>query len=460
MNESTDSVLLIVDDDEEIRSQMKWALTKEYKILTACDREDAVRQGTKAHPDVVVLDLGLPPDPNSPKEGMNTLSELLAADPTAKVIIVSGQGEKDNALKAIDLGAYDFLSKPVDMEELRLVLRRCVYLANLEKENRELRNKVQPVEFEGMLAGSREMQDVFKVIQKVAKSDAPVLLLGESGTGKEMTANAIHKQSDRRDKSFVAINCNAIPESLLESELFGHEKGAFTDAHTQRIGLIESAEGGTLLLDEIGELSPPVQVKLLRFLQEKTIKRVGGRKEITVDTRVISATHADLKEAVIKETFRQDLYFRLAVVELQLPPLRDRGNDALILSRQFLQQFAEENGRKQLTFAPETIEAMTSYTWPGNVRELQNRVHRAVIMADNRRISPDDMELKSAAEDQPVVTLKDARQQVERQMVKRALCRHSGKIAGAARELGISRPTLYELMDKLNISRDEPSTAT
>ncbi|MEZ5329487.1 MAG: PEP-CTERM-box response regulator transcription factor [Verrucomicrobiales bacterium] len=458
---NTKPTVLIVDDDEEIRAQMKWALTKEYKVLTAENRADALRQFSKGRPNITLLDLGLPPNPNSPEEGLATLAEVLAEDPHAKVIIVSGQGEKENALRAVDIGAYDFLSKPVDMAELRLVLRRCAYLAGLEAENRSLRDSVQPQVFEGMVAASPEMLGLFKMIQKVAKSDAPVLLLGESGTGKEMAANAIHRQSARKGQPFVAINCSAIPESLIESELFGHEKGAFTDAHAQRLGLIESAEGGTLLLDEIGELSPPVQVKLLRFLQEKCIQRVGGRKEITIDTRVIAATHANLNDEIDKGRFRQDLYFRLAVVELQLPPLRDRGNDVSVLSRQFLQQFAKENGKQNLKFAPETVDAMIAHDWPGNVRELQNRVHRAVIMADNRLISAEDLELTPSPRadgSKSEVSLKEAKLKLERQMVQRALISHEGKVAAAARELGVSRPTLYELMDKLNISKAEPMT--
>ena len=303
-----------------------------------------------------------------------------------------------------------------------------------------------------MIAGSPEMHGQFKMIRKVAKSDAPVLILGESGTGKEMVANAIHRQSSLSDGPFVAINCNAIPENLIESELFGHEKGTFTNADSQRKGLIEGAEGGTLFLDEIGELPLSVQVKLLRFLQEKRLQRVGGRTELKIDARVVAATNANLEEAVSQGSFREDLYYRLAVVVLRLPPLRERGDDVSVLAQTFLQQFAEESGKKTLSFAKEAIRAIIRHPWPGNVRELKNRVQRAVIMAEGKRIGGDDLELKME-EEQTKVTLKVARENLEREMVQKALRSHAGTITAAAAELGISRPTFYELMDRLDIPR-------
>ena len=446
--------LLIVDDDEEIRTQMKWALAEDYEILLAEDRVGALEMFKSSRPAVTMLDLGLPPRPNEPDEGLAALSGLLAFDRSAKVIIISGQGEKENALRAVGAGAYDFLCKPVELEEMRLLLRRCFYVAELEREYREMQQGLRSEVFEGMLGTGQGMQQVFALIRKVATSSAPVLLLGESGTGKEMVALAIHHRSLRKEGPFIAINCNAISESLLESELFGHEKGAFTGAHTQRKGMIESAAGGTLFLDEIGELPPQIQVKLLRFLQDQRCQRVGGRQEIQIDTRIVAATNADLKQAITKGRFREDLYFRLAVVVINLPPLRQRGDDVDNLARAFLERFAAQNGKTGLIFASETLRALTRYTWPGNVRDLQNRVQRAVIVADGKRITVDDMELADAADPLSPTSLKEARETIEREMVQQALKRHSGRISPAAAELGISRPTLYELMEKLRIARD------
>jgi two-component system, NtrC family, response regulator len=448
------SKLLIVDDDEEIRTQLKWALAADYDILLAESRPAAVKTFTSERPDVTMLDLGLPPRPNDPEEGLAALSDLLAINSLAKVVIVSGQGEKQNALRAVGAGAYDFLCKPVDIDELRHVLRRCFHLAELEREYFEMQQSVRPEVFEGMVGSSAPMQGVFSFIRKVAETNAPVLILGESGTGKEMTALAIHNRSSRKSAPFVAINCNAIPDNLLESELFGHEKGAFTGAHAQRTGLIESAAGGTLFLDEIGDLPPSFQVKLLRFLQEKRFQRVGGRQEIASDTRVIAATNADLKEGITKGTFREDLYFRLAVVVVKLPPLRERGDDIHIVAREFLKRFATQNGKPAISFAPETLRAISLYHWPGNIREVQNRVQRAVIMADGKRITVNDMELSEAVGVLPALTLKDAREAVEREMVQEALKRNRGRISPAAVELGISRPTFYELMEKLGITKE------
>jgi two-component system NtrC family response regulator len=445
--------LLIVDDDEEIRTQMKWALAQDYEIELAGDRAEALEVFKSAQPGVTMLDLGLPPHPNDPEEGLAVLAGILSRDRLAKVIIVSGQGEKENAMRAVGAGAYDFLCKPVDLDELKLLLRRGFYVAELEREFREMQRTLGTDAFEGMLGISPPMQTVFATICKVAPTNAPVLFLGESGTGKEMAALAIHRRSLRKDKPFIAINCNAIPENLLESELFGHEKGAFTGAHQQRKGLIEGAAGGTLFLDEIGELPPPIQVKLLRFLQEQTFQRVGGRAEIQIDTRVVAATNADLKQAITAGKFREDLYFRLAVVVINLPSLRDRGDDILVVAREFLKRFATQNGKGGMSFAPDTMRAMMRYSWPGNVRELQNRVQRAVIMADGKRISINELELAGGGGDAPPTTLKEARETVEREMVQQALKRHSGRISSAATELGISRPTLYELMEKLGIER-------
>ncbi len=450
--------LLIVDDDEEIRTQMKWALSRDFDLITAGDRPEAIECFRRERPLTTLLDLGLPPQPNEPDEGIAALGEILSIDPAAKIIVISGQGEKKNALEAVAAGAYDFLCKPVEMEELQFLLRRSIYLANLEREYRQLRQQTQSEGFEQMVGGSPQMQGVFAYIRKVAGTNAPVLLLGESGTGKELAALAIHERSPRKDKSFVAINCNGIPESLLESELFGHEKGSFTGAHAQRKGLIENAADGTLFLDEIGELPPPIQVKLLRFLQEQRFQRVGGRQEIQIDTRVIAATNADLKQVISEGKFREDLYFRLAVVVISLPPLRDRGDDVALLGREFLQRYAAQNNKKSLAFSPDALRALYRHNWPGNVRELQNRVKRAVIMTDGKRLTADDLELADLSQTSPA-TLKEAREAVEKEVVQNALKRHQGKITSAALELGVSRPTLYELMEKLGIERAERNSS-
>jgi len=449
------SKLLIVDDDEEIRTQMKWALVGDYEVFQAENRSTALEVFRAEHPSVVLLDLGLPPHPGSPEEGLAILSELLAMDRLTKVIIVSGQGEKENALRAIGAGAYDFLCKPVEMEEVKFLLKRCFHVVQLEKEFAEMQQLVRGDSFEGMLGSSPQMRPVFETIRKVATTDAPVLILGESGTGKEMAAKAIHQRSDRRQGPFVAINCGAIPETLLESELFGHEKGAFTGAHMQRKGRIESANEGTLFLDEMGEMPLPLQVKLLRFLQEQTIERVGGRQEIRINTRVVAATNVELKKAMVAGNFREDLYYRLAVVQIVLPPLRDRDHDVRLLAQFFLNRFALQVNKPNMAFEPDALRALNRHAWPGNIRELENCIRRAVILAEGRRVTAKDLELDASELDPAIVTLKDAREAVERQMVQRALQKYSGKIAPAAAELGLSRPTLYELMDKLGIKREE-----
>ena len=448
--------VLIVDDDEAIRTQTKWALNRDYDVCLAEDRRGALDVFAATPPAVTLLDLGLPPRPNGSDEGMAILSDILAIDNTAKIIVISGQSEKRNAIEAVGAGAYDFLCKPVEMDELKLVLRRCINVLDLEKEYRQLQQSRQSETFEEMLGSSPQMQSVFAFIRKVAATDVPALLLGESGTGKEMAAAAIHRCSRRKDGPFVAINCNAIPENLLESELFGHEKGAFTGAHIQRKGLLETAGDGTLFLDEIGELPSPIQVKLLRFLQEQRFQRVGGRQEIQVDTRLVAATNADLQQLIENGKFREDLYFRLAVVTIRLLPLRERGEDIVLLAREFLRRYAAQESRRNLVFAPDAVRAIERHSWPGNVRELQNRVRRAVIMASGSRVTVNDLELdtvKSAATSGGT-TLRQAREQVEREMIQQTLKRHAGKITSAAAELGISRPTLYELMDKLGIGKD------
>jgi two-component system, NtrC family, response regulator len=446
--------LLIVDDDEEIRTQMKWALNQEYELFLAEDRARAIESFTANRPPVALLDLGLPPHPGTPEEGLAALSEMAVLDPHAKIIIISGQGEKTNALQAIGAGAYDFLTKPVQVEELRIILRRTFHVAGLERDYRELQARLQADTFEGLLGASPQMQRVFTSVRKVATTNAPVLVLGESGTGKEMVALAIHRRSPRKEGPFVAINCSAIPETLLESELFGHEKGSFTGAHVQRKGRIETASGGTLFLDEVGEIPLQLQVKLLRFLQEQCIERVGGRQEIQVDTRVIAATNLDLKKAIAEERFREDLYYRLAVVVISLPALREREGDIRLLAQEFLRRNAGANGKEGISFNQEALRAVNAHSWPGNVRELENRIKRAVIMADGKRITAEDLELESPTA-AVSLNLKEAREAVERAVVQRALRKHGGKIAPAAAEMGISRPTLYELMERLGLEKVE-----
>jgi two-component system NtrC family response regulator len=444
--------LLIVDDDEEIRTQMKWALAGDYEIILAGDRSGAVEAFAADRPRVVLLDLGLPPQPANPEEGLATLAELTALESLVKIIVITGQGETGIGRRAIGGGAYDFMAKPVETEELKIVLKRAFHVAQLESEIREMQRQARPDLFEGMLGASAAMRGLFDMIRKVATTDAPVLLLGESGTGKEMAAQAIHRYSPRKEGPFVAINCSAIPETLLESELFGHEKGSFTGAHTQRKGRFESANGGTLFLDEIGEIPLPLQVKLLRFLQDQCIERVGGRQPIPIDARIITATNADLGKKQADGTFREDLFYRLAVVKIALPPLRDREEDIPLLAQYFLQRFAGLASKSGLAFEPEAMRALSRNPWPGNVRQLENCVRRAVIMAEGKRLTVRDLELPAASSSSS--TLREALEHLEKEMIQNALRRHGGKIAPAAVELGVGRSNLYDLMEKLDIQRE------
>ena len=445
--------LLIVEDDEDVRAQMKWAMARDYEILTAGSRAEAMAAIRSHQPRVVILDLGLPPHPASTEEGFATLAEAIAADPHIKVVIVTGRAEKEHALKAIAQGAYDILYKPVQLDELGTILKRAYHVSALEREHAEMQLRMGEEAFEGMLGTSPRMQDVFATVRKVANSDVPVLITGESGTGKELIALAIHRLGRRRGGPFVVINCGAIPETLLESELFGHEKGAFTGAHILRKGRIEAADKGTLFLDEIGELSLPLQVKILRYLQEQTIERIGGREQHRVDARVIAATNRDLKQAMIDGKFREDLYFRIGVVSVALPALKERNGDALLIANAFLLRYAKENRKKISGFSSNAVTAIESYNWPGNVRELENRVKRAVIMAEGRKVSASDLELEAPKGKFEGLSLRDAREALEKEMVIRVLTKHNDNITRAAEELGISRPTLYELMEKLGIAR-------
>jgi len=445
--------LLVVEDDDTILTQMKWALAEEYEVFFAQDRPSALEIYRQERPPVVTLDLGLPPLPGEAGEGFLTLDEIKDQNRFAKIIVITGQDEKENALRSIGLGAYDFFYKPIQIGELKVVLQRAFYLAQLEREHWELQQRWSTGPFKEMIGNSPQMQTVFTSIRKVATTDAAVLITGESGTGKELVAKAIHRLSSRNTNPFMVINCSAIPETLLESELFGHEKGAFTGAHIQRKGRLEMANGGSLFLDEIGEVSPPLQVKLLRFLQEQKIERVGGREEISVDVRVMAATNRDLKEAMKQGKFREDLYYRLGVVVISLPPLREREGDTALLATALLQKFSVENRKKITGFTHQALQAMETYRWPGNVRELENRITRAVIMAEGTRIAPTDLELSSPYAKYGGGSLREAREGLERDFIERALRRNRGNMTKASEELGISRPTLYELIEKLKIEK-------
>lgn len=432
---------------------MKWGLAQEYEVFDAGDRLRALQALTKESPDLVTLDLGLPPDPDGVAEGFSLLAEILEQNSLTKIIVITGREEREHALRAIEDGAYDYFCKPIQMEELKVILRRALHVFQLEYENVELQRRLNADSFEGMLGSSPQMQEVFTKIRKVATSDVPVLILGESGTGKELAARAIHQLGSIKRSSFIAINCGAIPKDLLESELFGYEKGAFTGANAQRKGRIESAQGGTLFLDEIGNLPLDLQVKLLRFLQEHRLVRVGGREEINVDARIISATNSDLNEAMTEGRFRDDLYYRLGVVIISLPPLREREGDIPVLAKALLAKFAAGVGKKVKGFTTQALTALESNSWPGNVRELENRIKRAVIMADGSKLTPADLELEAVPTRYQGLGLKDAREVLERELVQRALKKHDGNITQTAAELGISRPTLYELMEKLGIPK-------
>jgi len=445
--------LLIIDDDEDLRTQMKWALTGDYDIYLAEDRPSAIALINKEQPAVITLDLGLPPNPAGVEEGFAVLDHILDEYGHTKVIIITGRSEKEHALRAVGKGAYDFFYKPIELDELKVVLKRAFHVSQLEQEQRDLRQRLSGDTFEGMIGTSSKMQDIFSAIRKVATTDAPVLIRGESGTGKELVARAIHRLSIRASRPFIPINCSAIPENLIESEFFGHEKGTFTGAHVQRKGRFEMAEGGTLFLDEIGDLPLTIQVKLLRFLQEKTIERVGGREQIEVDTRILAATNRDLEEAMRKSVFRDDLFYRISVINISLPPLRERSADIVLLAKTFLDRYAIESKKKIKGFSSQVIEALERYPWPGNVRELENRIKRAVIMSEGKKITLEDLEMQSVAGVKENILLKDAREHLEKELILKAITRNENNLTKAASDLGISRPTLYDLMQKLGIPK-------
>ena len=448
----TKQKLLIVEDDPGLQSQLKWSF-EDFDVEVAEDRESALAHLRRLEPPVVTLDLGLPPDPGGVTEGFGLLEEMLALAPDTKVIVVTGHNDRTNAMRAIAMGAYDFYEKPIDPDLLGITIQRGARLYQIEQENRRLQSGHGESALEGLIASSPEMLKVCRTVEKLAPTDVSTLILGESGTGKEVLVKALHHLSDRSDKRLVAINCAAIPEALLESELFGYEKGAFTGAAKTTPGKIEVANGGILFLDEVGDLPMALQAKLLRFLQERVIERIGGRSEIAVDVRVICATHRDLPELIQAGQFREDLYYRINEATIRVPPLRDRQGDDLLLARALLERFATQLKRPIKGFTPQAIEAIEAYDWPGNVRELENRVKRAVIMADGNQISLDDLELpsKEGAGDQEPFNLREVREQAESRAILRALARTDGNVSKTSELLGVTRPTLYNLMKKYAI---------
>ncbi len=446
--------LLIVEDDEGAGTQLKWGLSKEFKVTWAKDGPQALGAFSKVKPKVMTLDLGLPPHEDGVQEGIACLKKILEISPYTKIIVITGNSDKENALQAVGLGAYDFYQKPVDLEVLNGILRRAFHLADLEQEYRKLKKKISESNiFEKIIGDSPGMLEVFSLIKKVASADATVLIYGESGTGKELVAQAIHSRSPRSSSPFIPVNCGAIPENLIESELFGHEQGAFTDAKSRKLGLVERASGGTLFLDEIGELPLQLQVKMLRFLQERKIQRVGGTEEIEVDVRIIAATNVDIEKSVKEGSFREDLFFRLCVIKTSLPPLRERGEDIAVLAKSFLSRFNRKNKKKIKGFSHQAILAMQTYYWPGNVRELENKIQRAVIMTETSQIEPKDLSLPGADNETTPSkgTLKQARTTAEIIAIRNALILHAGNISNAAKELGVSRPTLYDLINKYDL---------
>ena len=438
--------LLIVEDDPALQKQLRWAFDQ-YETLTAGDRESAVALIRRHQPPVVTMDLGLPPDADSVSEGFKLLEDTLSIAPETKVIVLTGQNDRSNALRAVALGAYDFFAKPFEIDMLGLTIDRAYRLYDLQQENVRLQLMHQPDVLAGLITRDPDVLRVCRTVEKVAASDATVLVLGESGTGKELIARGVHAASSRRKERFIAINCAAIPDTLLESELFGYEKGAFTGAVKTTPGKIEVANGGTLMFDEIGDLPMPLQAKLLRFLQERVIERIGGRQEIPVDVRIVCATHQDLKALIKDGRFREDLYYRLAEIVVALPPLRDRRGDAALLAHAFVRRFADEYKRGGMTLREDAIRAIEKHPWPGNVRELENCIKRAVIMADGNQITLDDIGLGTAAGQEDVaLDLRQAREDAEKRVIIAALGRVDGNVLRAAESLGVSRPTLYDLM--------------
>jgi two-component system NtrC family response regulator len=450
--------LLIVEDDPGIQSQLRWCF-EDYEVIAATDRAEAINELRRHEPSVVLQDLGLPPDEGGVGEGFATLRDILTLAPFTKVIVVTGHGDQANAVKAVGMGAYDFYQKPVDVDTLQLIVERAYHIHALEAENRRLIGAHGSTPLDGVIAVSDTMLKVCRTIEKVAPTNATTLLQGESGTGKELFARAIHTLSTRAEKPFVAINCAAIPETLLESELFGFEKGAFTGAVKQTQGKIEVADSGTLFLDEIGDMPLALQAKLLRFLQERTLERIGGRAEIPVDVRVVCATNKNLQEAMASGAFRNDLYYRISEITISIPPVRERGGGRIVLAQHLLSKFAIQLGRAIKGFTDDGHDAIDSYDWPGNVREMENKIKAAVIMAEGKLVTAADLGLAVTAA-APSLNLRIVRQQAETQAIRQALARASGNISRSAEILGVTRPTLYDLMAKYGIRTEGPEQAS
>jgi two-component system NtrC family response regulator len=451
MSNSSDlPVLLVVEDDEGLQRQLKWAY-EGYQVVAAGDRQAAL-DAIRAHePAVVTLDLGLPPDPDGTSEGFAALEEILRLKPDTKVIVATGHGARESALRAIGMGAYDFYKKPVDIDELGLIVARAFHLHEIEEENRRLESGSAASVLGAIVTAAPEMLKVAKTIERVASAAVSVMLLGASGTGKELLARAVHEKSGRSG-AFIAINCAAIPETLLEAELFGYERGAFTGAVKSNVGKIELAQGGTLFLDEVGDIPLPLQVKLLRFLQERMIERIGGRQPIAVDTRIVCATHQDLDAMTGDGRFREDLYYRLAEIVVNIPALAERSGDAVLLARHFVMRFGRELNPNVQSLSPDAVSAIDHYAWPGNVRELENRIKRAVIMADGKSVTAADLDLPgSAAEEPQPINLRAVREVADRKAIRQALSRTDNNISGAAKLLGVSRPTLYDLLKQYHL---------
>jgi two-component system NtrC family response regulator len=439
--------LLIIEDDPGLQKQLRWSLDA-YDVAVAGDREAALAQIRRHEPAVVTMDLGLPPDPDGSTEGLATLQQILALAPDTRVIVLTGNQDHNNAVKAIGMGAYDFHQKPVDPEVLNLVIQRAFFLHNLQQENRRMQQSQADSPLAGVISRDPGMLKVCRTIEKVAPTSASVMLLGESGTGKEVLARAVHQMSPRAKERFMAINCAAIPENLLESELFGYEKGAFTGAAKQTKGKVELAHGGTFFLDEVGDLPMPLQAKLLRFLQERVIERIGGHEEIAVDVRIVCATHQKLKDLCAQGRFREDLYYRLSEIVVTIPPLRQREGDSALLAHHFKNKFCAQESRSSLHFAPDALAAIEAYAWPGNVREMENCIKRAVIMADGNTIVADDLGLPDVDSVEEPLNLRQVRDEAEHKAIVKALARADGNIVKASEMLGISRPTMYDLMGR------------
>ncbi|NOS88055.1 MAG: PEP-CTERM-box response regulator transcription factor [Methylococcaceae bacterium] len=447
-------VLLIVEDDLGLQKQLKWGF-EAYQVVIAGNRNDAITALRRHMPSVVTLDLGLPPDPANASEGLKTLQEILELAPATKVIVVTGNDDREHAIQAVALGAYDFYQKPIDLDVLNLIVERAFQLSTLEKAHQTLQQQQTAEPLSGLIASCKKMQDLCRKVEKIAPTNATTLLLGESGTGKEVLARAIHRLSERKGQAFVAVNCAAIPETLLESELFGYEKGAFTGANQQTKGKIEYAHNGTFFLDEIGDLPLSLQSKLLRFLQERTIERVGGRQEIPINVRIICATHQNLQTLIDEGKFRLDLFYRVSEIAINIPPLREREGDAITIATAFLRRYCEEHNKKIKSFSTEAANAIESYAWPGNIRELENKIKRAVIMADDNYISFEDLELEENVDATMPFNLKVVREVAETSAIRRALTYSNNNISNTARLLGVTRPTLYALFDKYSIHVNE-----